>query len=436
MQLEKKMNVSIIGTGFVGVVSAAVYASFGNTVIGLDIDPQKIEKLKQGTVPFFEPGLSELLVEQQQAGNLHFTTDYNEAISNADVIILAVGTPSSSDGQVDLRFVFSASEYLAQFLKKDAIVVVKSTVPPGTLPKVKAIIEEKAGHNQFYLASLPEFLKEGTAVQDTLHPDRVVIGATEPEVFERLSALHAPLNAEIVKLSPESAQMAKYASNAYLANRITFINQIADLCEHNGADIQDVIKAMGFDKRIGHHYWYPGMGYGGSCFPKDVKELAAYSRSVGQELNLLNQLNRLNEERIPLLMKKYETAVGGWSGKKVAVLGLSFKPDTDDMREAPAVKVIPILAQAGATVVGYDPKAVPNTKYFIPEFPNVKYTENIHEALKDVDVVLVLIEWTEIIQYDLSTIRRETPQWVVDTRNQFDAEKVNSLGYTYIGTGR
>jgi UDPglucose 6-dehydrogenase len=428
MQLEKKTNVSIIGTGFVGVVSAAVYASFGNTVIGLDIDPQKIEKLKQGIVPFFEPGLSELLVEQQQAGNLHFTTNYSDAISNADVIILAVGTPSSADGQVDLRFVYSASEYLAQFLKKDAIVVVKSTVPPGTLSKVKTIIEEKATHNKFYLASLPEFLKEGTAVQDTLHPDRVVIGA--------LSALHAPLNAEIVKLSPESAQMAKYASNAYLANRITFINQIADLCEHNGADIQEVIKAMGLDKRIGHHYWYPGMGYGGSCFPKDVKELAAYSRSVGQELNLLNQLNRLNEERIPLLMKKYEAAVGGWSGKKVAVLGLSFKPDTDDMREAPAVKVIPLLAQAGAEVIGYDPKAIPNTKYFIAEFPNVRYTEHLDEALKDVDVVMVLIEWAEIIQYDLTNTRQDKPQWIIDTRNQFDSEKVNSLGYTYIGTGR
>lgn len=429
------MNISIIGTGFVGVVTAAVFASFGNNVIGLDIDPQKIEKLKQGIVPFFEPNLSELLVEQQQAGNLHFTTDYKEAISDADVIMLAVGTPSSLDGQVDLRFVYSASEYLAPYLKKGAIVVVKSTVPPGIFSTLRKIIEAKTTHNDFHLASVPEFLKEGTAVADTLHPDRIVIGVSNPLVFEKLSELHAPLKAPVIKLSPESAQMAKYAANAFLATRITFINQIADLCEQNGADIQEVIQAIGFDKRIGHHYWYPGLGYGGSCFPKDVKELAAYSRTVGLEENLLNQLNRLNEERIPKLMEKYEQLVGGWKGKKVAVLGLAFKPQTDDMREAPSVKVIPLLVQAGATVVGYDPKAVPNANYFIAQSPHVTYTTNLDEAMHDADVILVLIEWPEIVGYDLGKSRADKPQWLIDTRNQFDKEEVSRIGYTYIGVG-
>lgn len=430
------MNIAIIGTGFVGVVSAAVYASFGNQVIGLDIDQSKIEKLRQGVVPFFEPGLSELLIEQQKHGNLKFTTDYQEAISTAEVIIIVVGTPSTPEGEADLKYVFAACESLAPFLQENAIVVVKSTVPPGTLPKVRAILEKNLGGRKFNIASMPEFLKEGTAVEDTLHPDRVVIGAESPEVFAKLGELHAPLNAPVIETSPESAQMAKYAANAYLATRITFINQIADLCEQNDADIQDVIKAMGYDKRIGHHYWYPGMGYGGSCFPKDVKELAAYSRTVGLDNNLLNQLHRLNEERIPRLMQKYQTVIGDWKDKRVAVLGLSFKPQTDDMREAPSVTVIPDLAEAGATVIGFDPKAVSSVKYFLPELPNVSYTTSLDEAVKDADVILLLIEWPEIVQYDFAHCRSTKPQWFIDTRNQVDRAKIEALGYTYIGTGR
>ncbi|MBW7955717.1 UDP-glucose/GDP-mannose dehydrogenase family protein [Patescibacteria group bacterium] len=431
------MNVCVIGTGFVGVVTAAVYASFGNQVVGLDIDPQKIEKLREGVVPFYEPGLKELLLEQQAGGKLKFTVDYQEAVSSAEVIIIAVGTPSSADGQVDLKFVHAASESLAPYLSQGAIVVVKSTVPPGTLPKLKEMISAKAGHSNFFMASVPEFLKEGTAVEDTLHPDRVVIGAIEESVFAKLEELHQPLNAPIVRLSPESAQMAKYAANAYLATRITFINQIADLCEQNGADINQVIEAIGFDKRVGAHYWYPGFGYGGSCFPKDVKELAAYSRSVGFEDNLLNHLNTLNEERIPMLMAKYEKAVGGWEGKKVAVLGLAFKPNTDDMREAPSLKVIPYLLEKGADVIGFDPKSVPVVPFFLKEHPHAKYTESIGEALLDVDVIMALIEWPEIIGYDLTTARvTSKPQWVIDARNQFDAEKLTAAGYQYIGVGR
>lgn len=431
------MNICVIGTGFVGVVSAAVFSSFGNKVVGLDIDPQKIEKLKQGIVPFYEPGLKGLLLEQQQAGNLHFTTDYQEAVSSAEVIIVAVGTPSSKEGKVELKYVKAAAESMAPHLAKGAIVVVKSTVPPGTLPKLKELIQTKAPHSEFHMASVPEFLKEGTAVEDTLHPDRVVIGATDEGVFAKLEELHAPLNAPVVRMLPESAQMAKYAANAYLATRITFINQIADLCEQNDADIKDVIHAMGFDKRIGHHYWYPGFGYGGSCFPKDVKELAAYSRSVGLSDNLLNHLDRLNEERIPKLMAQYEAAVGGWAGKKVAVLGLSFKPHTDDMREAPSIKVIPLLLEKGATVVGYDPKALTTVPYFIPENPEATYTDDIATALKDVDVIMALIEWPEIIQYDFATARRAgSAQWVIDARNQLDRLQLMKLGFQYIGVGR
>lgn len=431
------MNVCVIGTGFVGVVSAAVYSSFGNTVIGLDIDPNKIEKLKQGIVPFYEPGLKHLLLDQQSHGHLKFTTDYKEAISNAEVIIVAVGTPSSKEGKVELKYVHAAAESLAPYLPKGAIIVIKSTVPPGTLDSFKKVVEQHAPHKDFHMASVPEFLKEGTAVEDTLHPDRVVIGALDEKVFEKLIKLHSALDAPVVKLSPESAQMSKYAANAYLATRITFINQLADVCEQNGADIKDVIRAMGFDKRIGHHYWYPGLGYGGSCFPKDVKELAAYSRSVGLQDNLLNHLDRLNEERIPKLLEKYEKAVGGWKGKKIAVLGLAFKPHTDDMREAPSIKVIPWLLKHGATVVGFDPKSLEVVPYFIKEHENATYSDNLDVAVKDADVMMVLIEWPEIIQYDFSAARsKNKKQWIIDTRNQLDEGSLTASGFEYIGVGR
>jgi UDPglucose 6-dehydrogenase len=433
------MKITIIGTGFVGVVSAAVYASFGHQVIGLDIDPNKIEKLKQGIVPFYEPGLSELLVEQQQKGNLTFTTSYAEAIPESEIIIIAVGTPSAPDGQADLKYVFAAAESVAPHLSPKAIIVIKSTVPPGTLEAVREKVSAKT-NTVFYTASLPEFLKEGTAVEDTLHPDRIVIGANEPEVIEKLEELHKPLNAPIVKIKPESAQMAKYAANSYLATRITFINQIADLCEKNGADVQDIIEAIGFDRRIGKHYWYPGFGYGGSCFPKDVKELAAYSRAVGEGNNLFNKLTELNEERIPKLMERFATQIGGWAGKKVAVLGLSFKPNTDDIREAPSLKVIPILLSKGSTVTGYDPKAsIPDQ--FLPNDQLARYQQvnNIAEAVAEADVIITLIEWPEITDFDfggLAVPREGKVTWFIDARNQFSPPQVGDWGYRYLGVGR
>lgn len=256
------MTVTVIGTGFVGVVTASVLSSFGNTVIGLDVDEQKIQKLRNSQVPFFEPGLEELLTVEQEKGSLTFTTNYAEAIPQTDVVMLAVGTPSTSEGGADLKYLLAATQSLAPHIKDGVVIAVKSTVPPGTLKALEKVLVEHT-QKKFYLASLPEFLKEGTAVEDTLHPDRVVIGATEAEAFDILRTLHQPFNAPIFEISPESAQMAKYTANAYLATRITFINQIADLCEKNGADIQEVIAVIGKDRRIGEHYWYPGMGYGG-----------------------------------------------------------------------------------------------------------------------------------------------------------------------------
>ena len=432
------MNLTVIGTGFVGVVSAAVYASFGHQVIGLDVDQRKIESLKQSVVPFFEPNLTELLSEQQKAGRLTFTTDYQQAIQDADIIIIAVGTPSAPDGQADLKYVFMSAESLAPHLKPDAIVVIKSTVPPGTLAKVGAVIDPIAQHS-YHLASVPEFLREGSAVYDTLHPNRVVIGASNDQVFEKLELLHKPLQAPVVRVKPESAQMAKYAANAYLATRITFINQIADLCEKNGADVEDVIQAIGFDQRVGSHYWYPGLGYGGSCFPKDVKELAAYSRAVGESGNLFVKVDELNTARLDRLMTKFTAEVGGWQGKKVAFLGLSFKPNTDDMREAPSTKIIHLLTSAGAQVLGYDPMAKPTTAQLnLPEDESAySQVETISDACADADVIFTVVEWPQIVSFEFSRVRNQAKQqWFIDARNQFEPKLLTDAGYSYIGIGR
>jgi UDPglucose 6-dehydrogenase len=432
------MKVAVIGTGFVGVVTAGVLASFGNEVVGLDIDQKKVELLRKSIVPFFEPGLTELLAEQQRTQNLTFTTDYATAIRGAQVVLIAVGTPSQESGEVDLGYVYSACDQLAPYLAAEAVVVVKSTVPPGTLSKVTAQIQKHTAE-KFYTASVPEFLKEGTAVTDTLHPDRIVIGVVEDTAFAILQKLHEPFQAPVIRVSPESAQMGKYAANSYLALRIAFINQIADLCEHNGADVTEVIAVMGHDARIGTHYWYPGLGYGGSCFPKDVKELAHYSKEVGSEDNLLVKLNQVNEKRIPMLLEKFSKQIGGWTGKKVAVLGLSFKPNTDDMREAPSTKVIPLLLTAGATIQAYDPQATSVAeKYFMGQndTDRLQFAKSVAAAVADVDVVLVLIEWKEIVEFDYGSVKSNKPQWLIDTRNQLDPAVVANWGYSHIGIGR
>lgn len=418
------------------MVTAAVLASFNNTVFGLDIDEDKVASLKKGKVPFYEPQLEELLLREQKRGNLTFTTNYKEAIETADVVVIAVGTPSTEEGKADLSYVMAATESMSPFLKEDAIVVVKSTVPPGTLDVFEESIKRKTD-KKFHMASIPEFLREGTAVEDTLHPDRVVIGATDPSVYERLEELHSPLGAPMVRMSPESAQMAKYAANAYLATRITFINQIADICEKNGADIEEVIEGIGHDKRIGRHYWYPGFGYGGSCFPKDVRELAYYSREVGLDRNLLVKINEINDERIPKIMSQLEKEVGGFENKTVAVLGLAFKPHTDDMREAPSTKVVPWLLKKGASVVGYDPKAQESAERVLPSSPQLSYSATVDAAIKDADVIMCLIEWPEVVSFDyVDSKHPDKTQWIIDARNQLDSGELEAAGYKYFGIGR
>ncbi|MBP7768236.1 UDP-glucose/GDP-mannose dehydrogenase family protein [Candidatus Woesebacteria bacterium] len=429
------MKVVIIGTGFVGVVTAAVLASFGNEVVGVDVDAAKIEKLRASVVPFFEPGLEELLKSQQATGKLTFTTDYAQAVPGAAVVMIAVGTPSLESGEVDLKYVFSVCDALGAHLDENTVVVVKSTVPPGTLELVKQRISAKSAVN-FSVASVPEFLKEGTAVADTLHPDRVVIGVETDAAFAVLEELHKPLQAPILRVAPESAQMGKYSANSYLALRIAFINQVADVCETNGADVEEVIKVIGHDARIGSHYWYPGLGYGGSCFPKDVKEIAYYSKKAGLGTTIFSTINDLNEKRIPTLLAHLEQTIGGWKDTKVAVLGLSFKPNTDDLREAPSTKIIPLLSQAGAQVVGFDPQAVSAAQAYFAQLPGVSCTDSLKEAVADADVIIALIEWSEITSFDFAQVKAEKKQYFFDARNQFDREKLTQQGYIYTGIGR
>lgn len=429
------MKIACIGTGFVGVVTAGVFAKLGHDVVGLDINELKVESLKKGKVPFFEPGLQELLVETQQAGNLTFTTNYEEAITGAEVILIMVGTPSAPDGTADLKYVLAAAESLAPHLADNSVVVIKSTVPPGTNNIVKDTISKHTKAN-FDVASTPEFLKEGTAVEDTLRPDRIVIGAVDPRTIEILTKLHKPLTDNILVMKPESAQMAKYAGNVYLAMRITFANQIADLCERNGADIGEVLRGIGEDKRIGTHYWYPGLGYGGSCFPKDVREIAAYAKSIGETESIFIAVDDRNEKRIPRLMEKFAKKIHGFKNKKVAVLGLSFKPNTNDTRVAPALKVIPWLLSKGAQITATDPQAIEEIKPLLPN--KVVYHPSVEETVNGCDVIMLLIEWDEYKALDLASLKKlmNTNPVFIDTRNQYDPGFVKSLGYRYLSIGR
>lgn len=428
------MRITVIGTGFVGVVTAAVLASFQNEVIGLDIDEKKIAKLREGKVPFFEPGLEELLASTQAGGKLSFTTSYADAVREAEIVLVAVGTPSAPDGTADLTYVEKAVESAAAYLKPKAIVCIKSTVPPGTLAQLRPIIAAKTTV-PFVLASLPEFLREGSAVADTLRPDRVVVGCSDPEAREKLREMHAPFQAPIIMVSPESAQMGKYSANSYLAMRITFINQIADLCEENGADVQEVIRVIGEDKRIGKHYWYPGLGYGGSCFPKDVRELAAYSRTIGHGNNLFNKIHELNSERIYEKLDEFEALVGGWEGKSVALLGLSFKPNTDDLREAPSTKIIPHLLHKGAKVLAHDPLAVGAAKQVFGSPDGLTFVDDIQDAVGQAEALLVVVEWPAYLEYPFDKVPGKG-RLFVDARNQFSPDKLEAAGWRYVGIGR
>ncbi len=429
------MTITFIGHGYVGLVTAAVFADLGNTVWVVGRTPEKIENLKRGITPFYEPGLSELVKHNLSAGRLRFTLDYKKAIPNSKIIFICVGTPSKENGEADLSSVFSAAKVIGENLQNYAVIVTKSTVPMGTNRKVSKIIGKIVPKKlQFDIASCPEFLKEGSAISDTLNPDRIVIGADTKQAKDLLLDLHKPIDGARIVTTIESAEMIKYASNALLSTKISFANALSFICDAVGADVEVVLSGVGVDKRLGRSFLYPGVGFGGSCFPKDVKALIAIAKQHKYDFKLLSAVYQINQEARERFVAKILSTLGSVKGKTLAVLGLSFKPNTDDMREAPSVDIIKKLQAAGAVIRAFDPEAVNNAKKI---FRNITYCENAQDAARNADALIVLTEWNEFKQLDLADIKKLMKHhFIFDGRNIYDPGKVKKLGFVYKGIGR
>ncbi len=430
------MIITFVGHGYVGLVTAAVFADLGNTVWVVGHTKEKIENLKKGILPIYEPGLEELVKRNVSAKRLLFTLDYKEAIPSSQVVFIAVGTPPKKTGEADLSVVHSVAESIAKHLDGYTVVVTKSTVPVGTNKQVKKILDHlKPQKAVFDVASTPEFLREGQAISDTLHPDRIVIGTESKQAQDSLIELHKPINATVLLTNIETAEMIKYAANAFLATKISFANAIAKLSEITGADGIKVLEGIGLDKRIGKKFLSPGAGYGGSCFPKDVKALIAIAKQHDYNFSLLKDVEEINQEAIQSIVIKAKKLLKGSIAKKsIGILGLSFKPDTDDMRDAPSIIVINQLLKGKAHVKVYDPIAMQNAKKLLQ---NVSFSDNAYEVAKDADLLIVMTEWNEFMQLDLEKIKKlmKNPV-IVDGRNIYEPEKMKALGFTYQGVGR
>ena len=432
------MRVAVIGTGYVGLVAATCFADSGNTVITVDKIEAKINKLLNGEIPIFEPGLEEMVKRNLAAKRLIPTTDMRYAIENSDVIFSAVGTPTGADGKADLSAVWAVMKEIAPYFNGYKIVVNKSTVPVGTAAKVKEVLSQ--GTTQpFDVVSNPEFLKEGAALDDFLKPERVVIGTTSPEAAEKMKLLYDPFTksgADILVMDNKSAEMCKYASNAMLATRISFMNEIANICSKVGADVTKVRIAMGLDSRIGRRFLYSGIGYGGSCFPKDVKALAATARENGYEPIMIDAIEKVNAKQKELLFElAKEHFKGDLKGKTIAMWGLAFKPQTDDMRDAPSRVIIKLLLEAGAKVKGYDPVAKETAKAVFGD--SITYCEEAYETLEGCDALMLVTEWNEFRVPDFPKIKSllKTPV-IFDGRNQYSPSEMKELGFTYYSIGR
>lgn len=428
------MTITFIGHGYVGLVTATVFADFGNKVWVIGHTPEKIERLKKGDPIIFEPGVEELLKKNLEADRIHFTTEYEKAISESDVVFIAVGTPPQTTGAADLTAVFDVAEKIGKHLKKGFTVIsCKSTVTIGTNEKVAEIINSvKPEGAEFAIASCPEFLSQGTALANTQHPDRVVIGSDSQKAIDLLVALHAPIDAPKVITNLASAELIKYTANSMLAMKISFANLIAFYSEKTGANVEQVLDAVGMDKRIGRIFMNPGVGYGGSCFPKDVKALIQIGKTLGVDTMLLEGVDTVNTDaRQNVLQKILDNA----KDKKIAIWGLSFKPNTDDIREAPAVYLIKDLLANGFTITAYDPEAMPKTKAVFND--QITFAEDPYDCLKDASLLAVLTEWNEFKQLDLEKAKNLMAEPViVDGRNIYDPETVRSFGFTYVGVGR
>ncbi|MEA2705312.1 MAG: UDPglucose 6-dehydrogenase, partial [Gemmatimonadaceae bacterium] len=432
------MNISVIGTGYVGLVVGACLAETGNSVCCADIDKRKIEGLRKNDIPIYEPGLEPLVERNQKEKRLSFTTDLKEAIGSADVIFIAVGTPPGEDGAADLKYVLQVAELIGRHMTKEVVVVTKSTVPVGSAAKVKAVVAKEAKF-PFHVCSNPEFLKEGDAVGDFMRPDRVVLGVDSAHARRVMTDLYAPFvrtGKPVLLMDISSAEMTKYAANGMLATRISFMNEIANLCDKVGANVDFVRRGIGSDSRIGQSFLFPGPGYGGSCFPKDVKALVRMGAESGVPLDVLAAVESANERQKTILLAKIRCALGEeLSGRRVAVWGLAFKAGTDDMREAPALTLIEALLEEGVSVCAHDPAALEHARSLLGN--RIDYAETNYEALSGADALVVVTDWNEYRHPDFERVKRTLKQPViVDGRNLYDVEKMRELGVRYHSIGR
>ena len=434
------MNVVMIGSGYVGLVSGACFSEFGNHVTCIDIDKKKIDALNKGNIPIYEPGLDALVEKNRHHGYLKFTSEYSEIVGSADLIFIAVGTPTRhGDGHADLTYVYQAAKDIAPYLSGYTVIVDKSTVPVGTARNVKRIIAETNPQADFDVASNPEFLREGAALSDFMRPDRVVIGVENERASNLLKQLYRPLNlieTLLLFTTLESAELIKYASNAFLATKISFINEISALCEATGSDVHAVAKGMGLDGRIGRKFLHPGPGFGGSCFPKDTRALVRIAHEHGVTSRIVESVIEVNEAQKARMITKIRAALGGSeSGKKLAILGLTFKPETDDMREAPALTILPALFENGAHIRAHDPQGIDEAKSLLPD--SIEYFDDIYDTINGVDAIVLMTEWNVYRSLDLMHIRKiMNGNIFVDLRNVYDKLQMQQAGFEYYSVGR
>jgi len=431
------MHIAVIGTGYVGLVTGACFAEFGVDVTCVDIDSDKIARLAAGEIPIYEPGLEQLVTKNIQSGRLRFTTDIKQAVEQALVIFLAVGTPPQSNGSADLSFVEAATRSVAEHMNGYKVIVTKSTVPIGTGEYLRKLISEQNASLNFGIVSNPEFLREGAAISDFMRPDRVVLGSRDEEALAIMRDLYRPLyliEAPFVLTSLEAAELTKYAANAFLATKISFINEIANLCESIGCDVHDVARAIGMDRRIGSKFLHPGPGFGGSCFPKDTQALASVAREFGRDSMIVDAVIEVNRRQRQAMVPKIEKLVGALQGKTIAVLGLAFKPETNDMREAPAIDIIKGLLARGAKVRAYDPVAMNEASEVLPD---VTYLADEYEAVTDADALVFVTEWNQFRALDMRRVRdlMRSPR-IADLRNIYEPADMRELGFEYMGVGR
>jgi UDPglucose 6-dehydrogenase len=434
------MHIAVVGSGYVGLVTGACLADFGMDVTCVDNDTRKITMLKNGQIPIYEPGLDTIVAKNEKAGRLHFTTELREAVENALAIFIAVGTPPKEDGSADLSYVVQVAEAIADSMNGYKVVVTKSTVPIGTGQLVEKVIRERSGGKYpFSVVSNPEFLREGSAIEDFMRPDRLVIGARDPQAVAIMKDIYRPLyliETPFVITNVESSELIKYASNAFLATKITFINEVAELCEKLGADVHHVAKGMGLDRRIGPKFLHPGPGYGGSCFPKDTKAITDIARQAGRPFDIVDTVVSVNERIKLRMVDKIRAACGGSvKGLTVGVLGLAFKPETDDMREAAALPILHALAADGATLRAFDPAAMDNARELLPA--SIRYCADAYDAASGVDCLVILTEWNQFRSLDLDRLKAALRRpLVVDLRNVYEPERMRQAGFEYECVGR